>query len=45
MKKADDGNAFSEAKHKHAGSVATLDYVHVHRSIIYVTAWLAKHTH
>ena len=44
-KKTEDSDAFSEANHKHDDPVASFDYAHVHKSIIYVTIQLAKITH
>ena len=40
-----DIKAFSEVKHIHDDLVASLDYVPVYKSIIYVRIWLVKSTH
>ena len=40
--KAKDCEAFSEVEHKHAESVTSLDYVHIHKSIIMLQCGLQK---
>ena len=45
MKKVKDSEPFSEVEHKHVRSVTSFDYVHVHKSIIYVTKGLWKSAH
>ena len=40
-----DSEAFSEGEHIHDDPAASLGYVLVHKSIVYVTTWLAKSTH
>ena len=34
-RKTENGDCFSEVEHKHGDPVASLDYAHVHKSIIY----------
>ena len=45
MEKTEDSDAVSEVKHKHDDLLASLDYEHIHQSIVYVTMRLAKSTH
>ena len=44
-KKTEDGDAFSEVNHKHDNPVASHNYAHVHKSVIFVTTRSAKSTH
>ena len=43
-KRTEDSDAFSKQEHKHNNLVASLDYLHVHKSIIYVAKQLANGT-
>ena len=42
-KKTEDIDAFFEVEHKHNNPFASLDHVHVNRSIIYVATQQVKH--
>ena len=45
MKKAEGSDTFSEVKHTHKNPVASLDYAHINKSIIYVALRYITHQH
>ena len=42
MKKTEGSDAFSKVEHKYGNTVASLDYAHVNKSIIYIYATMSK---